>query len=160
MNQVDQLIVCGEIFLKLKYTVLFIQIFMIVSIIMVTLVCFNLDNSIEMYRMIIAYIIMLPMIMFCMTYKNLMMNHQKRKSLQLIHKMGMTKIHQLTLLKKEWLLFYMMVSLLPGLYIIVIFIKFYICLKTIYKNLQVNQVSHCNTLPFFYRLSVFQHPRE
>ena len=37
---------------------------MIVSIIMVTLVCFNLDNSIEMYRMIIAYIIMLPMIMF------------------------------------------------------------------------------------------------
>ena len=76
--------------------------------------------------MIIAYIIMLPMIMFCMTYKNLMMNHQKKKSLQLIHKMGMTKIHQLTLLKKEWLLFYMMVSLLPGLYIIVIFIKFYI----------------------------------
>ncbi|OUN37776.1 FtsX-like permease family protein [Massilimicrobiota sp. An80] len=126
LNQVDQLIVYGEIFLKLKYTVLFIQIFMIVSIIMVTLVCFNLDNSIEMYRMIIAYIIMLPMIMFCMTYKNLMMNHQKKKSLQLIHKMGMTKIHQLTLLKKEWLLFYMMVSLLPGLYIIVIFIKFYI----------------------------------
>lgn len=126
LNQVDQLIVYGEIFLKLKYTVLFIRIFMIVSIIMVTLVCFNLDNSIEMYRMIIAYIIMLPMIMFCMTYKNLMMNHQKKKSLQLIHKMGMTKIHQLTLLKKEWLLFYMMMSLLPGLYIIVIFIKFYI----------------------------------
>ena len=74
------MVVCGEIFLKLKYTVLFIQILMIVSIIMVTLVCFNLDNSIEMYRMIIAYIIMLPMIMFCMTYKNLMMNHQKKKN--------------------------------------------------------------------------------
>lgn len=125
LNQVDRLIVYGEIFLKLKYAVLFIQIFMIVSIIMVTLICFNLDNSIEMYRIIIAYMIMLPMIMFCMTYKNLLMNHQKKKSLQLIYKMGMTKTHQLTLLKKEWLFFYMMISLLPGLYIIVIFIKFY-----------------------------------
>lgn len=126
LNQSDQLVIFGELYFKLKQVGLFIQILIIVSMVMVTLVCFNLDNSIEMYRMIMAYMIMLPMIMFCITYKNLLMNPQKKKNLQLIGTLGVEKIKQRILLKKEWLYFYAVVALLPGVYIIVILMKFYI----------------------------------
>lgn len=135
LNKSESLIVFGELFLMLKRVGLFIQILIMVSIIMVTLVCFNLDNSIEMYRMIIAYVIILPMIMFCITYRNLLMNPEKNNNLQLINMLGATKDKQKILLKKEWLYFYLIITLLPGAYILIILIKFYI-----YSHMSINVI--------------------
>lgn len=135
LNKSESLIVFWELFLMLKRVGLFIQILIMVSIIMVTLVCFNLDNSIEMYRMIIAYVIILPMIMFCITYRNLLMNPEKNNNLQLINMLGATKDKQKILLKKEWLYFYLIITLLPGAYILIILIKFYI-----YSHMSINVI--------------------
>lgn len=126
LNKTDKLIVYGNLFLKLRFNGLFIQTLILLSVVMVTLICFNLNNSIEMYRMIIAYIIMLPMIMFCITYKNMIMNKKNKKHLRLINKMGLVEKSQKKLIKKEWLYFYLITIFLPGVYIISILSRFYI----------------------------------
>lgn len=135
LNKSDSLVVFGELFLKLKYVRLFVQILIMLSIIMITLVCFNLNNNIEMYRMIIAYVIILPMIMFCITYRNLLMNSEKKKNLYLLNMLGIEKERQKLLLEKEWLYFYLIIALLPGSYILVILIKFHI-----YSNMSINVI--------------------
>ena len=68
--------------------------------------------------MIIAYIIMLPMIIFCITYKNLIMIKKNKEYLRLINRMGVVDKSQKTLIKKEWLYFYLVITFLPSVYII------------------------------------------
>ena len=44
--------------------------------------------------MIIAYIIMMPMIVFCITYKNLIISKKNVKNQNCIYKLGITKKYQ------------------------------------------------------------------
>lgn len=126
LNNTEKLVVFGNLFLKFRFNGLLIQTFILLTIILITLICFNLNNNIEMYRTIIAYIIMLPMIIFCITYKNLIMIKKNKEYLRLINRMGVVDKSQKTLIKKEWLYFYLVITFLPSVYIIPILGRFYI----------------------------------
>lgn len=98
----------------------------LISIIITTLICFNLNNLIEMYRMIIAYIIMIPMIVFCITYKNLIISKKNVKNQNCIYKLGITKKYQKKFIKEETLIMYGILFILPMTYMISTLGRFYV----------------------------------
>lgn len=126
LNNSQRLVVFGELYLKFKYIGIFLELLILISIIITTLICFNLNNLIEMYRMIIAYIIMMPMIVFCITYKNLIISKKNVKNQNCIYKLGITKKYQKKFIKEETLIMYGILFILPMTYMISTLGRFYV----------------------------------
>lgn len=126
LNNSQRLVVFGELYLKFKYIGIFLELLILVSIIITTLICFNLNNLIEMYRMIIAYIIIIPMIVFCITYKNLIISKKNVKNQNCIYKLGITKKYQKKFIKEETLIMYGILFILPMTYMISTLGRFYV----------------------------------
>lgn len=126
LNDSQKLIVFGELFLKLKFIGLFLQLLILVSIIVTTIICYNFDNQVEMYRMIIAYLITIPMIIFCITYKNIIISKKNSKNLSFVYKLGIVKQNEKKLIQKEFAYLYGLLLLLPLIYMIPTLVRFYI----------------------------------
>ena len=126
LNNSQRLVVFGELYLKFKYIGIFLELLILISIIITTLICFNLNNLIEMYRMIIAYIIIIPMIVFCITYKNLIISKKNVKNQNCIYKLGITKKYQKKFIKEETLIMYGILFILPMTYMISTLGRFYV----------------------------------
>ena len=76
--------------------------------------------------MIIAYIIMIPMIVFCITYKNLIISKKNVKNQNCIYKLGITKKYQKKFIKEETLIMYGILFILPMTYMISTLGRFYV----------------------------------
>lgn len=142
LNNSHNLIVFGELFLKLKFIGLFLQLLILISIILTTLICYNFNNLLEMNRMMIAYFIMIPMIFFCITYKNIILSKRNHKNLVFIYKLGMIKKMEEKLIRKELFYLYGLLLILPMIYIIPTLFRFYI-----YDNISMKLI--CILISYF-----------
>lgn len=126
IHQSQQMIVFGHLRKRMKNMSLFICMLLLISTIFIAMISFNLSDDKEMLRSLLAYFIVYAFIVLAMTYKNYLFIDEHIQSLFYLEKIGLTKTNMKKVLFKELFIFYLLLIVLPLVYIVFILIKCYV----------------------------------
>lgn len=120
------MIVLGHLSKRLKMMSMFAFMIIIMSTVLISLMCFNLGDNKEFIRIFISFVIIYVFLVISMTYKNFLLIDDEIRTMQYIQRLGIKKNEVKTIIFKELCIYYLILIILPLLYIVVILIRFHI----------------------------------
>lgn len=125
IHQSQQMIIFGHLRKRMKNMSLFICMLLLISTIFIAMISFNLVDAKELLRSLLAYFIVYAFIVLAMTYKNYLFIDEHVQSLFYLEKMGLTQTNMKRVILKELLIFYLLLTIFPLIYILFILLKCY-----------------------------------
>lgn len=126
LNKGEHIVVYGQLNLHLRSMYIFVIMLTISVVMLSSLICYNMIHPKELYRMLVAYMIIVLFLIFCLTYKSLIFIQDLTSQWNTLYKIGITKTRMKYLLTKELCLFYSILGLFPLPYMIPMLVRYYI----------------------------------
>lgn len=125
-NNSQMMIILGHLSKRMKSMNMFAFMIIIMSTVLISLMCFNLNDNKEFLRIFIAFMIIYMFLVITITYKNYLLIDDEIRSLQYIQRLGMKQNDVKAIVFKELFIYYLLIIVLPLLYIAVTLIRFHI----------------------------------